>query len=299
MGGDSRAKDHPREYVIASAVSAGINYPLWRASAIGQSGFRVAASSVPPAVSGLVAAVHPSVAPFLYAFAPPYRGITATILGMTWARAAIFWGSDCGKEMLQTNFPGLHPSIHVLVPPLVCSTLVQCANQPVVRASITLQNPESNLPNVRAALRHIHSRHGLGGLWHGTSAGILKTVPKYCAAVVVKDLMEDFLPPIDPSSPTAESDALWRSAQKSAMAGLAGAALTNPLDVIRNEMFKTNHGLIETVTNLRKTLGWRFMTRGIGKNMVAVAIPVSFTIFFTDALIQMSQRRKCFEGADR
>lgn len=45
--------------------------------------------------------------------------------------------------------------------------------------------------------------------------------------------MEDHLPKPDPSSSTYESDRLWRSAAKSAVAGVAGAALTNPLDVIR------------------------------------------------------------------
>jgi hypothetical protein len=31
-------------------------------------------------------------------------------------------------------------------------------------------------------------------LWHGVSAGILKTVPKYVTAIVVKDFMEEHLP---------------------------------------------------------------------------------------------------------
>ena len=133
---------------------------------------------------------------------------------------------------------------------------------------------------------------GLGGLWHGTSAGILKTVPKYCTAIMVKDYMEKYLPQIDPSSPTADRDRLWRSAAKSATAGVAGAALTNPLDVIRNEMFKTNKSLSQTVELLYKELGYSFLTRGLGKNMVAVAIPVGCTIFFTDALIQFTTNRQ-------
>jgi hypothetical protein len=99
-----------------------------------------------------------------------------------------------------------------------------------VRASITLQNPESCLPNTVASIRHIYQNHGgLAGLWHGTSAGILKTVPKYCSAIIVKDIMEERLPKADPSSPTYDQDRLWRSAAKSATAGVAGAALTNPL----------------------------------------------------------------------
>jgi hypothetical protein len=62
------------------------------------------------------------------------------------------------------------------------------------------------------------------------------------------------------------------------------------LDVIRNEMFKTNKSLPETVKLLHAELGNSFLTRGLGKNMVAVAIPVGCTIFFTDMLIQFSRQ---------
>mmetsp|Transcript_17273 Transcript_17273/g.24003 ORF Transcript_17273/g.24003 Transcript_17273/m.24003 type:complete len:297 (+) Transcript_17273:132-1022(+) len=282
MGGGNQAKEHPWEYLLASACAASINYPLWRASAVGQSGFRV--SSISMAGFGKI---PPTISTYLYAFAPPYKGMLATILGMTWARAAIFWGSDCGKDMLKRM--GVPNSVATVIPPLLVSTGVQCLNQPLVRSSITLQNPESKIPNIRASMRHIFETHGLRGLWHGTSAGILKTVPKYCTAVVIKDYMDSsILPKADPSSPTYESDKLWRSAYKSAAAGLAGAVLTNPLDVIRNEMFKTNKPLMETVRCLYKEMGYSFTHRGMGKNMIAVAIPVSCTIFFTDAFIQLS-----------
>jgi hypothetical protein len=84
---------------------------------------------------------------------------------------------------------------------------------------------------------------------------------------------------------------LWRSAYKSAAAGVAGAALTNPLDVIRNEMFKTNQSLLQTVRSLNEELGmYKLATRGMGKNLIAVAVPVGCTIFFTDALIQYGQQ---------
>lgn len=286
MGGGSKAKEHPYEYLLASAMAASINYPLWRASAIGQSGFRVGLGN--SGTAGLMTMLPRSLAPYIYAFAPPYKGMTATIFGMTWARAAIFWGSDRGKEIIQRSFPSLPPSLHTLLPPLICSIGVQCVNQPLVRSSITLQNPESDIPNIRASLKKIYNNHGLKGLWHGTSAGILKTVPKYCTAVVVKDYMEEVLPPVDPSSPTHESDTLFRSALKSSAAGLAGATLTNPIDVIRNEMFKTNQKLLEALSSLHQQLGWKFLVRGMGKNLVAVSIPVACTIFFTDALIQFS-----------
>ncbi len=50
------------------------------------------------------------------------------------------------------------------------------------------------------------------GLYHGLSASIFKTVPKFIVAVTV-----------------------IRSGVKSIASGVAGAVLTNPLDVIRNE----------------------------------------------------------------
>lgn len=237
----------------------------------------------------------------------------ATIAGMTWARAAIFYGSDRGKDYLQqhqsTYIPSLGMdvvlplSVITLAPPLVTSIMVQCVNQPVVRASITLQNPSSDMRNIRESLKYIYRKFGIKGLWHGTNAGILKTVPKYCTAIIVKDYMEEVLPKINENESSSSSSSLSspeeykrntmiRSACKSATAGIAGAILTNPVDVIRNEMFKTNLSLVDTVAKLRGEMGWNFCTRGIGKNLVAVSIPVASTIFFTDLFIQMSSEEK-------
>lgn len=284
------AKDYPLEYFSASAWAAAINYPLWRASALAQSGFSVANVQI----AGRT--VPAGLAPYLFAFQPPYKGMVATVAGMTWARAAIFWGSDYGKQVLLQRY-GCSEAVAVVAPVLVLSTFVQVVNQPIIRATITLQNPAASpvLPNVTAAVRHIYKHHGLAGLWHGTSAGILKTVPKYCTAVAVKDAMDEWLPQADPASPTYKQDLLLRSAAKSASAGIAGAVLTNPLDVIRNEMFKTNLSLMETVRQLRMQTGYGFLTRGLGKNMLAVAIPVACTIFLTDVFIQMSKQRKLDE----
>jgi Mitochondrial carrier protein len=285
MGGGSLAKQYPNEYFMAAFGAACLNYPLWRASAVGQSGFRMASMRI----AGV--GVPATLTPYVYAFAPPYKGMVGVVLGMTWARAAIFWGSDRGKEFLQSH--GVtNESVSTLLPPLFVSTIVQCINQPIVRASITLQNPKFNCPDTISAVKFIYEKYGLRGMWHGTSAGILKTVPKYCTAVVVKDYMDEMLPQVDPTSPAVDSDRLWRSAAKSATAGVAGAALTNPLDVIRNEMFKRNTPLIQTVRNLYQELGYKFMLRGMGKNMIAVAIPVGSTIFFTDALIQVAKARE-------
>lgn len=279
------AKDYPVEYFAASAFAAAINYPLWRASAMGQSGFvvrnlQVASIRLPHFVST-----------YVYGFLPPYKGLVATVGGMTYARAAIFWGSDYGRDVLRQH--GYNETIATVAPPLVVSTIVQITNQPLIRATITLQDPhpEKELRNVGHAIRYLYKTRGVQGLWHGTNVGLFKTVPKYITAVVVKDYMEEHLPQADPNSPTYNYDRLERSAVKSATAGIIGAALTNPLDVIRNEMFKTHHGMTQTIRDLQAEMGWNWMARGLGKNMVAVAIPIACTIFFTDAFIQWSAPR--------
>ena len=109
------------------------------------------------------------------------------------------------------------------------------------------------------------------------------------------------------------------------VAGVAGAALTNPLDVVRNEMFKTDLSVVEVrawpqpppspllpveffclcchpsihpplyctarpwpqvVRKLYREEGLGFCGRGIQKNMVAVAVPIAITIFATDFLVR-------------
>jgi len=279
------AKEYPKQYFLASALAATGCYPLWRSAAIGQSGFQVGTIKA----RGVV--VPRTLAPYVQGFLPPYKGALATVCGMTYARAAIFYLSDYGHDVMAKEY-GYGEVTSTVIPPLVVSTIVQIINQPVVRATVTLQNPAYEHPNVWTSVKHIYKTHGLSGLWHGTTAGVLKTVPKYCTAIAVKDYAERTLPKPELSSDNYDRDMLWRSAVKSAMAGVAGAALTNPLDVIRNEQFKTDLGLLRTTRSLWNELGWQFATRGLGKNMIAVALPVGVTIFCTDALIHLSQQQQ-------
>jgi hypothetical protein len=74
---------------------------------------------------------------------------------------------------------------------------------------------------------------------------------------------------------------------KLAATGLASATLTNPLNVTWNKMIKTNKLLPETVKLLHEELGYSFLTRGLGKNMVAVAIPVHITLAVSNQLGQL------------
>jgi len=255
-------------HFAASGIAAIVNFPLWRASAIAQSGFKLEGSNV--LVRYYKAVVH-----------PPFRGVLATMFGMTWARGAIFYGSDYGKAYMRHH--GVHPAISQALSPLIIGTIVQIVNMPLVRATITIQDPACQQTSTMSALVHIFKTRGFDGLWHGVSAGILKTVPKYVCAVAVKDYLEDNLPQADRNDKSAH---MLRSAIKSVAAGVSGAVLTNPLDVLRNEMFKTDLSLVKTYQKLMQESGWAFMARGLASNTTAVAMPIAMTIFFTDALIE-------------
>lgn len=259
MGGNT-AKEYPTQYFLASGLAATGCYPLWRSAAIGQSGFHVGTVKA----GGIT--IPKTLAPYVQGFLPPYKGAFATVVGMTYARAAIFYLSDWGHDVMSKEF-GCDEVTSTVIPPFVVSTVVQITNQPVVRATVTLQNPAYEHSNVWASVKHIYKTTGISGLWHGTTAGVLKTVPKYCTAIAIKDYAERTLPKPELSSSTYDRDMLWRSAAKSAMAGVSGAALTNPLDVIRNEQFKTDMGLWRTTRCLWNELGWKFATRGLGKNI--------------------------------
>jgi len=179
---------HPDCYFAASACAALVNFPLWRMSAQAQSGFVLTGPNGKPLGS---------FASLMHSLKPPYRGAPAVLVGMTWARAAIFYGSDVGKGMLERA--GAPPSVAYAVPPMLIATAVQLVNMPLVRASVSMQNPQfAHLDYMRsttAAIRHIYATKGLGALWHGISAGILKTVPKYVTSVVAKDVLEQVCAP--------------------------------------------------------------------------------------------------------
>jgi len=162
---------------------------------------------------------------------PPYRGVVGTLLGMTWARAAVLCGSEIGKEnMIQLGYYG---PLAQTIPPLVIGTLVQVINMPLVRAAVTIQDPSCHLTTVTEALIYIYKHKGISGLWHGVSAGVMKTVPKFGLAIAVKDYMEEHLPRVENDGD--KRGIMIRSAVKSVAAGIAGAVVTNPIGVLRNE----------------------------------------------------------------
>jgi|EP00927_Polykrikos_kofoidii_P011240 hypothetical protein len=261
------ASSAPECYFAASGVSALVFFPLWKAAAIGQSGYEVSGTGYWQK--------------YFQAMKPPWRGSIVVIGGMTWARAAIFYGSDTGSAMMRKM--GYNTGISATVPSLVVSVFAQTLNQPFVRSTIMVQNPKEEIakktfPNI-SMIKHLATTKGLGSLWTGLDAAILKTAPKYMVAVVVKDYMGCWLAPVSPCDKTG---ALIKSAKISVTAGVAGAVLTNPLDVVRNEMFKTEERMFACMRRMSKEDGPKWMLRGVGKNLVAVAAPIASTIFLTD-----------------
>lgn len=263
----------PLPYFAAAGVSAFVFFPFWKAAAIGQSGYAVQGAGYWQR--------------YLEAMKPPWRGSLVVIGGMTWARAAIFYGSDKGSRWMKAQ--GYGQGVASTVPSLVMSVVAQTVNQPVVRSSIMLQNPAEELsrrtfPNL-AMLRHLAQTKGFGSWFTGLDAAILKTAPKYMVAVVIKDSMGQWLAPVDPRDRSAK---LLKSAKVAVTAGVAGAALTNPLDVLRNEMFKTEERMVACARRFCSETGAGWLFRGMQKNMIAVALPIASTIFLTDRFKELS-----------
>lgn len=78
------------------------------------------------------------------------------------------------------------PSTHVAVRVRTISETYlhyPCARRSVGHWS---QDPTSQVGSVTESLGIIYRKGGIPALWHGTSAGIMKTVPKYCIAVAMK-----------------------------------------------------------------------------------------------------------------
>ncbi|GMH94652.1 hypothetical protein TrVE_jg12425 [Triparma verrucosa] len=271
----------------AAGIAAAINFPLWRASAIAHSGF------TPPALPAqsmtfLPSSMRNSASLYKHAMTGPFPGLPAVVGGMTWARCTIFFGSDLLRSLVKETGTENAFMVNVL-PAFTVSSFVQVVNMPIIRATITQQDPSfktstgNNMTTVQA-LKHIYSNNGIAGLWHGTSAGLLKTVPKYVVSIVVKDYIGELQKSRNEErgGQIGKGEMAMQSAQKSLAAGICGAVLTNPADVIRNEMFKDDAlSLPQTLRNLNKG-GWKWMLRGVDKNLIAVAAPVATTIFLTD-----------------
>merc|ERR1712241_1423722 len=128
-------------------------------------------------------------------------------------------------------------------------------------------------------LDHLCRTKGLRSWWLGVSLGVMRTAPKYAAAVSVRNIMEQWLTPADKSDRAAT---LIRSAKKSVVAGMASAVLTNPWDVMRNEMFARDERLSTCFRRLCSSEGCRWLLRGCEQNLISNAVPIAITVFPTD-----------------
>lgn len=214
--------------------------------------------------------------------------------GITWARGAIFLGSDAGSLVLRGY--GFDSSVASTLPPLVTSAFVQVANQPLVRSTTMLQDPACRISKTcrfptLEVLRSLWVDKGVSAWWRGTNVSLVATVPKYVVAIAVKDWMEERLPPAEEYDRWA---VLWRTFQKATAAGLAGTIVTQPFDVLRNEMFRYDEGSRETTRRLFATEGSRWLVRGFGRNVLTTPAPIVATIVFTD-LFSRWRRGPCMQ----
>lgn len=134
---------------------------------------------------------------------------------------------------------------------------------------------------------------------------------RYMTAVVVKDKMDEWLEPVDADTPHSQVryprvyiyvhvnhppthpsyqpsnqltnqphpkqnqhilQVVRRSALKAVTAGLAGAVLTNPLDVLRNECFKREQPVGEALRGLYRDEGLAFLHRCVSSCQVLACV---------------------------
>ena len=57
-------------------------------------------------------------------------------------------------------------------------------------------------------------------------------------------------------------------------------------------MFKTDLSVRQAFQKLLREHGWAFTMRGFRSNMIAVAIPITATIFITDVLISLKKKQR-------
>jgi hypothetical protein len=283
--------------LAASAIAATINFPLWRASAMAHSHFTPPPLSSTSMILKLPASIAPTMNLYKHAMTGPFPGVTAVVGGMTWARASIFYGSDYMKASLQSS-GYTNPLILTVAPSFLVSTFVQVANMPLIRATITQQDPSLKNPVTGKT-------PSTWGALNGTSAGLLKTVPKYMISIIVKDAISGYQKDknnviLGAGGQVTSTEISYQSAFKALVAGVCGAVLTNPADVIRNEMFKSNAAtFMSTIKTLLSTteagvtggkgLQIKWMFRGMRQNLVAVSAPISTIIFLTDLFEEFYQ----------
>jgi hypothetical protein len=109
MGKELVVRPTGQAQLAASGVAALINFPLWKASAVGQAGFVLHSQT--------------AIGRYFEALRPPWRGAVPVVLGMTWARAAIFYGADVGRIYLKER--GVDGTLATAIPVLATTSVVQ------------------------------------------------------------------------------------------------------------------------------------------------------------------------------
>lgn len=267
-------------HYIGAFTAAVINFPVWRATTICQLIEVEGASSFQKFVNALSR--------------PPFRGTFATLFGMTWSRGTIFYGSDFGKQYMKDN--GFSGPITSIIPPLVVSAVVQVLNTPLLFGTIALQNPHTIENSVLDYVENIVKEYGYRGLFGGAIPGIIRNSPKYAAIVAINDyldeelplLLRSYFPDIARDGTLADGSSrleITTLAVKSVAAGVGGAVLTNPIDVIHGECLRLgSSNPVRAVGSLLQTQGPLFFARGVLGSVVSVALPVSITIYVSDVM---------------
>ena len=221
----------PEVYFAASGCAAIVNYPLWKASAVAQSGF--------DARLGVEGRLRSLLAPL---DAHAYKGLIPVVSGMTWARAVIFYGSDRGAAALRAA-GARDPLLTTLPRPPSSSSARRVQLDATSRSCAAGHDPGPPRARTRACPRRCARSTARAGS-RGCGAARRRACSRRCPSTARRSRSRNSWSTGCRARARGGRARALRGARalggRSCAAALAGAVLTNPLDVIRNEMFKTD-----------------------------------------------------------
>lgn len=255
--------------LVGFGTATAVNFPFWSATVKAQAGYNFHGMTVKEKL--------------MNAMKGPYRGFGATMVSATTARASIIFLSEKGAVALKDK--GCSPRTANTVSSASSAVAVSMATHPVLRSVVLLQDPNSPQKTMGQSFRSIIEREGASGLWVGSGVHALRSIPKYTVAFTVKNYLDETLP----NGPNDEQTS-GKMLAKSLGAGVSSAAVSNPLDVIRNVKMQPDFAskpYHAVVSDLFEKEGLAFMARGLGRNMISVGMPMAIGFYITDLIHQV------------
>lgn len=203
-----------------------------------------------------------------------YSGVSAVLVGSAISSAIYFGTCEFGKAILSKCRP-IVPSL--AIPPVAGAMGNLVSSAVMVPKELITQRMQAGAPGRSwQVLLATIERDGIGGLYAGYSATILRNLPtgvlsfssfEYLKAAVLSKSKKPNLQPME-------------SVMCGALAGAISAVLTTPLDVVKTRLMTQGvggnlastsaayKGFLSTFSRIWLEEGWKGLTRGVGPRVL-------------------------------